>query len=107
MTKYNEHITIDGNDYKNLILNAAKCLEDNKDEINELNVFPVPDGDTGSNMSMTVANAAKELLKADNMPLDEAAEKTAKAMLHGARGNSGVIVSLLFRGIAKASSPPA
>lgn len=101
MTKYNEHITIDGNDYKNLILNAAKCLEDNKDEINELNVFPVPDGDTGSNMSMTVANAAKELLKADNMPLDEAAEKTAKAMLHGARGNSGVIVSLLFRGIAK------
>ncbi len=101
MTKNNEHITIDGNDYKNLILNAAKCLEDNKDEINELNVFPVPDGDTGSNMSMTVANAAKELLKTDDMSLDEAAEKTAKAMLRGARGNSGVIVSLLFRGIAK------
>ena len=101
MTKNNEHITIDGNDYKNLIISAAKCLEDNKEEINELNVFPVPDGDTGSNMSMTVANAAKELLNTDNMPLDEAAEKTAKAMLHGARGNSGVIVSLLFRGIAK------
>ena len=92
---------IDGNDYKNLIINAAKCLEDNKEEINELNVFPVPDGDTGSNMSMTVANAAKELLNAENMPLDKTAEATAKAMLHGARGNSGVIVSLLFRGIAK------
>ncbi|MBQ8546379.1 MAG: DAK2 domain-containing protein [Clostridia bacterium] len=101
MTKNNEHITIDGNDYKNLIINAAKCLEDNKEEINELNVFPVPDGDTGSNMSMTVANAAKELLNSENISLDEAAEKTAKAMLHGARGNSGVIVSLLFRGIAK------
>ena len=92
---------IDGNDYKNLIINAAKCLEDNKEEINELNVFPVPDGDTGSNMSMTVANAAKELLNTENMPLDKTAEATAKAMLHGARGNSGVIVSLLFRGIAK------
>ncbi|MBO5338278.1 MAG: DAK2 domain-containing protein [Clostridia bacterium] len=98
---HNEHITIDGNDYKNLIINAAKCLEDNKEEINELNVFPVPDGDTGSNMSMTVANAAKELLNTENMPLDKTAEATAKAMLHGARGNSGVIVSLLFRGIAK------
>ena len=97
----NEHITIDGNDYKNLIINAAKCLEDNKEEINDLNVFPVPDGDTGSNMSMTVANAAKELLNTENMPLDKTAEATAKAMLHGARGNSGVIVSLLFRGIAK------
>ena len=97
----NEHITIDGNDYKNLIINAAKCLEDNKQEINDLNVFPVPDGDTGSNMSMTVANAAKELLNAENMPLDKTAEATARAMLHGARGNSGVIISLLFRGIAK------
>lgn len=97
----NEHVTIDGNDYKNLIINAAKCLEDNKEEINDLNVFPVPDGDTGSNMSMTVANAAKELLNTENMPLDKTAEATAKAMLHGARGNSGVIVSLLFRGIAK------
>lgn len=101
MTKSNEHITIDGNDYKNLIISAAKCLEDNKDEINDLNVFPVPDGDTGSNMSMTVSNAAKELLNTENNSLDEVAEKTAKAMLHGARGNSGVIISLLFRGIAK------
>lgn len=97
-----KHDKINGEDYKNLIISAAQSLEDSKEEINDLNVFPVPDGDTGSNMSMTVGNAAKELLKKnDSLTLDETAEKTAKAMLHGARGNSGVIVSLLFRGIAK------
>lgn len=96
-----EHDIITGDDYKKLIINAAQSLEDNKDEINDLNVFPVPDGDTGSNMSLTVAEAAKELMKESNMPLDKTAEKTAKAMLHGARGNSGVITSLLFRGIAR------
>lgn len=92
---------INGEDYRVLILNAAKCLEDNENEINELNVFPVPDGDTGSNMSKTVGNAAKELLDNASCNLNEVADKTARAMLHGARGNSGVIVSLLFRGIAK------
>ena len=92
---------INGEDYRVLILNAAKCLEDNENEINELNVFPVPDGDTGSNMSKTVGNAARELLDNDSCDLNEVADKTARAMLHGARGNSGVIVSLLFRGIAK------
>lgn len=96
------HEKINGDDYKNLIISAAQSLEDSKDEINDLNVFPVPDGDTGSNMSLTVGNAAKELIKAEGMTLDETAEKTAKAMLHGARGNSGVIISLLFRGIARA-----
>lgn len=96
-----QHNKINGEDYRKLIITAAQYLEDNKEEINELNVFPVPDGDTGSNMSMTVAKAAEELLKQDNMPLDEMADRTAKAMLHGARGNSGVIISLLFRGIAK------
>ena len=95
------HITINGDDYKNLIIGAASSLEKSKEEINELNVFPVPDGDTGSNMSMTVSNAAKELLKGESQSLDKTAEMTAKAMLRGARGNSGVIVSLLFRGIAK------
>ena len=96
-----QHNKINGEDYRKLIINAAHYLENSKEEINELNVFPVPDGDTGSNMSMTVARAAEELLKQDEeMPLDKAAEKTAKAMLHGARGNSGVIMSLLFRGIA-------
>ena len=96
-----KHEKINGDDYKNLIISAAQSLEDNKNEINDLNVFPVPDGDTGSNMSMTVGNAAKELLKNEHLSLDETAEKTAKAMLHGARGNSGVIISLMFRGIAK------
>ncbi len=95
------HEKINGDDYKNLIIGAARSLENSKEEINDLNVFPVPDGDTGSNMSMTVGNAAKELLKNEHLSLDETAEKTAKAMLHGARGNSGVIISLLFRGIAK------
>ncbi len=96
------HNKINGEDYRKLIITAAQYLEDNKEEINELNVFPVPDGDTGSNMSMTVAKAAEELLKqGEDMALDVAADKTAKAMLHGARGNSGVIISLLFRGIAK------
>ena len=101
MSENIKHEKINGEDYKNLIISAAQSLEDSKEEINDLNVFPVPDGDTGSNMSMTVGNAAKELLKNDNPSLDQAVEKTAKAMLHGARGNSGVIVSLLFRGIAK------
>ena len=97
-----QHNKINGEDYRKLIITAAQYLEDNKEEINELNVFPVPDGDTGSNMSMTVVKAAEELMKqGEEMPLSEAADKTAKAMLHGARGNSGVIISLLFRGIAK------
>lgn len=101
MSENIKHDKIDGDVYKNLIISAAQSLEDSKDEINDLNVFPVPDGDTGSNMSMTVGNAAKELLKGERLSLEQTAEKTAKAMLHGARGNSGVIISLLFRGIAK------
>ncbi len=104
MAENKEHEIITGEDYKNLIINAAQSLEDNKEEINELNVFPVPDGDTGSNMSLTVLEAAKKLMNNDDMPLDKTADATAKAMLHGARGNSGVITSLLFRGIAKGLS---
>ena len=96
-----QHNKISAEEYRKLIINAAQCLEDNKEEINELNVFPVPDGDTGSNMSMTVGHAAEELLKNKDVSIEEVAVKTAKAMLHGARGNSGVIISLLFRGIAK------
>lgn len=104
MLENKEHEIITGDDYKNLIINAAQSLENNKEEINELNVFPVPDGDTGSNMSLTVAEAAKKLMNNESMPLDKTADATAKAMLHGARGNSGVITSLLFRGIAKGLS---
>ncbi len=96
-----QHNKINAEEYRKLIINAAQCLEDNKEEINELNVFPVPDGDTGSNMSMTIGHAAEELLKNKDASIEEVAVKTAKAMLHGARGNSGVIISLLFRGIAK------
>lgn len=95
------HNVINGIDYKNLIINAAQGLEDNKEAINDLNVFPVPDGDTGSNMSLTVGEAAKVLGKASDGDLDDTANEAAKAMLHGARGNSGVITSLIFRGIAQ------
>lgn len=99
--KDTNHEKINGQDYKNLIISAAYQLEKSKEEINDLNVFPVPDGDTGSNMSLTVGNAARELLNDESRGVSETAEKTAKAMLRGARGNSGVIISLLFRGIAK------
>lgn len=95
------HNVINGIDYKNLIINAAQGLEDNKEAINDLNVFPVPDGDTGSNMSLTVGEAAKVLGKTSDGDLDDTANEAAKAMLHGARGNSGVITSLIFRGIAQ------
>ena len=70
MAENKEHEIITGEDYKNLIINAAQSLENNKDEINELNVFPVPDGDTGSNMSLTVLEAAKKLMNNDDLPLD-------------------------------------
>ena len=92
---------IDGEAYKNMILQAAASVEDHVDEINALNVFPVPDGDTGTNMSMTLNNAAQELNKLENPTLGRALEVTSSALLRGARGNSGVITSLLFRGIAK------
>ncbi len=102
MVDIKEHNTIDGLDYRNLVINAAKQLQLREGEINELNVFPVPDGDTGSNMSMTIGNAAKALSESNENNLDAVAEQTARAMLRGARGNSGVILSLLFRGIARA-----
>ena len=95
------HDIINGIDYKNLIINAAQGLEENKNAINDLNVFPVPDGDTGSNMSLTVGEAARALENSVNIELTETAQMAARAMLHGARGNSGVITSLIFRGIAR------
>ena len=84
-----------------MVINAAAAVESRSQEINELNVFPVPDGDTGTNMSMTLNNASRELGKGDPPALGAAAEVTASAMLRGARGNSGVILSLLFRGMSK------
>ena len=95
-------ITMDGAAYRRMLLSAAASIERNKEAINELNVFPVPDGDTGTNMSMTLNTAAQDLKRVENPTLTKAADIAASAMLRGARGNSGVIVSLLFRVFSKA-----
>ncbi len=92
---------IDGQAFNNMILYAASALESHKQTINELNVFPVPDGDTGTNMSLTMNAAAAELRKTTPSTIGKAAEITSAALLRGARGNSGVILSLLFRGMAR------
>ena len=92
---------IDAAAFKEMILCADAALQANIQAINDLNVFPVPDGDTGTNMGLTINNAATELRKRDFDNVAAAADCVASAMLRGARGNSGVILSLLFRGIAK------
>ena len=84
-----------------MVQSAAAAIENHKNEINELNVFPVPDGDTGTNMSLTMGAGAAALSKLSSESLGRTAEANANALLRGARGNSGVILSLLFRGIAK------
>ena len=93
--------TINGADFSRLIISAAASIEINKQKLNELNVFPVPDGDTGTNMSMTINAAANDLRKLEDPSLEKASAATASATLRGARGNSGVILSLLLRGISK------
>ena len=92
---------IDGELFKNMMIEGAAAVDARKEEINDLNVFPVPDGDTGINMALTLNAAAKELAKMNNPTLGKALEVSSSAVLRGARGNSGVITSLLFRGIAK------
>ncbi len=92
---------MNGADLRRLIISAAASVEIHKQQLNDLNVFPVPDGDTGTNMSMTINSAAADLRKAEDPTLEKAAAIAASAMLRGARGNSGVILSLLFRGISK------
>ncbi|MBP3539988.1 MAG: DAK2 domain-containing protein [Oscillospiraceae bacterium] len=92
---------IDAAAFKEMILCADAALHANIQPINELNVFPVPDGDTGTNMCLTLNNAANELRKRQFTSVDKAADCVASALLRGARGNSGVILSLLFRGISK------
>ena len=87
--------------FKQMVLHGAACITREKQAINDLNVFPVPDGDTGTNMSMTLAAAAQDLKKRSPESLTKAADMTASALLRGARGNSGVILSLLFRGFSK------
>lgn len=91
---------INGSYYKNALISGANNIIRRKDEINSLNIFPVPDGDTGTNMSMTIEAAAKALAESESVRIDEVAHEAASAMLKSARGNSGVILSLLFRGIA-------
>ena len=95
------HDTINGAMFKEMLLFGTVSIAQAQQAINDLNVFPVPDGDTGTNMSLTIQTAAQELKKIEPATVDQAASDTASALLRGARGNSGVILSLLFRGIAK------
>ncbi len=92
---------INGAAFKDMVLFGAACIAGQKQAINDLNVFPVPDGDTGTNMYLTIQTACAELNKAEPATIDDAAKITARGLLRGARGNSGVILSLLFRGMSK------
>lgn len=95
-------MSISGKLLRDALISGANNIYNKKQEVDELNVFPVPDGDTGTNMSMTIKNAVEELLNTpDGATAGEVAKKAASAMLRGARGNSGVILSLLFRGLSK------
>ena len=94
--------TIDAAAFQQMVIHAAAAISVEKQQVNDLNVFPVPDGDTGTNMSLTIAAAAGEMKKKSYDTVGQAAQATASALLRGARGNSGVILSLLFRGFAKA-----
>ena len=92
---------IDGSLFQRMVVHAAAAISAQKQSINELNVFPVPDGDTGTNMSLTIGTAAAEAKKKPTHTISQAASTNASALLRGARGNSGVILSLLFRGVSK------
>ena len=94
-------LSINGTQFGQMVLHGAAAITLQKQQINDLNVFPVPDGDTGTNMSLTIGTAAAELRKGGASSVGQAASITAGALLRGARGNSGVILSLLFRGLSK------
>jgi DAK2 domain fusion protein YloV len=96
-----KYLNIDGQCFYNMVVHASNKLEAQKDYVNSLNVFPVPDGDTGTNMSMTFRSAVSEIKNLKDKSIEEIAKKLAKGALMGARGNSGVILSQIFRGIAK------
>ena len=91
--------TIGGTEFRKMIVSGAKVLEINRAKVDSLNVFPVPDGDTGTNMSLTIQSAVKELSMCPSNRLSELCDAVSKGALKGARGNSGVILSQLFRGI--------
>ena len=94
--------SVDGKTLAGMLIHASACLNAEKQKINELKVFPVPDGDTGTNMSLTISTAAAELRQKKPTTVEKAAAVCASAMLRGARGNSGVILSLIFRGFSRA-----
>ena len=94
--------TIDGLLLRDMVMAGTAILEKNREAVDALNVFPVPDGDTGTNMSLTMQSATRELNSKEYLRADEAANALAKGALKGARGNSGVITSQLLRGFAKA-----
>ena len=93
--------TIDAKLLQKMFLTGAKCIEAKKEYINELNVFPVPDGDTGTNMTLTIMSAAKEVAAIENPTMENLSKAISSGSLRGARGNSGVILSQLFRGFTK------
>lgn len=98
-------MNISGKQLRDAVISGANNIINEKNKVDELNIFPVPDGDTGTNMSMTIRNALASLAQLDNgVSVSKVAETTASCMLKGARGNSGVILSLLFRGFAKGLS---
>ncbi|EKQ53994.1 MULTISPECIES: DAK2 domain-containing protein [unclassified Clostridium] len=96
-----EYTKINGRDFYNMVVNASNKLLEQSDFVNALNVFPVPDGDTGTNMSMTFKAAVKEIENIDSDSIGEISKRLAKGALMGARGNSGVILSQILRGISK------
>ena len=96
-----QHLKIDGELYKQLVINGAANLSANYKAVDALNVFPVPDGDTGTNMRMTIEAGANEIKNLEEKSIYEVAKKLSRGMLMGARGNSGVILSQFFRGIYK------
>jgi DAK2 domain fusion protein YloV len=96
-----EYIAINGRDFYNMVVNASNRLSEESDFVNSLNVFPVPDGDTGTNMSMTFKAAVKEIENMNSSSIGDVSRKLAKGALMGARGNSGVILSQILRGISK------
>ena len=93
---------IDAAAFQRMVIHAHAAIFAQMQPINDLNVFPVPDGDTGTNMTLTIGAAAQEMKKNRYDTVGQAAQGAASALLRGARGNSGVILSLLFRGLSKA-----
>ena len=91
---------ITGQQLKDMVLKAAKILDNNKKQVDALNVFPVPDGDTGINMSLTMLSSVKEVEETSSDAAGDIAAALSKGALRGARGNSGVILSQIFRGFA-------